>query len=113
MSQLSNLKCEACSVNAKKLTAGEIDSLMPEINGWKLIVDQDVQKLKRVFYTDNFNESMLFTNAIAKLAESENHHPLIVTEYASVTVIWWTHKINGLHKNDFIMANKTSLLSQK
>jgi 4a-hydroxytetrahydrobiopterin dehydratase len=44
------------------------------------------------------------------LAEEEDNHPMIVTEYGRVTVTWWTHKIKGLHKNDFIMAAKTDQL---
>jgi 4a-hydroxytetrahydrobiopterin dehydratase len=53
---------------------------------------------------------MAFTNAVAKLAESADHHPQLIVEYSSVTVLWWTHAIQGLHKNDFIMAAKTSML---
>ncbi|WP_439183014.1 4a-hydroxytetrahydrobiopterin dehydratase [Carboxylicivirga taeanensis] len=112
MSELSNLKCEACSVGAKRVTTEEIKSLMEELKGWELIVEGDVQKLKRVFHTDDFIQSVSLTNAIAQLAEAEDHHPKIILEYSSVTVLWWTHKINGLHKNDFIMAYNTSLAYQ-
>jgi len=51
-----------------------------------------------------------FTNKIALVAEKEDHHPLIITEYGRVTVDWWTHKIKGLHQNDFIMAAKIDRL---
>jgi 4a-hydroxytetrahydrobiopterin dehydratase len=51
--------------------------------------------------------AVAFTNQIASLAETEDHHPLIITEWGRVTVHWWTHKIKGLHRNDFIMAAKT------
>jgi 4a-hydroxytetrahydrobiopterin dehydratase len=44
--------------------------------------------------------------------ELEDHHPLIITEWGRVTVQWWTHKIHGLHQNDFIMAAKTDVLSK-
>lgn len=53
---------------------------------------------------------MAFTQKIAVLAEDENHHPAILTEWGKVTVLWWSHKINGLHVNDFIMAAKTDLI---
>ena len=56
---------------------------------------------------------MLFTNKIAQAANEENHHPSILTEWGKVTVTWWTHKINGLHENDFIMAAKTEVLYSK
>jgi len=51
-----------------------------------------------------------FTNKIAMISEKEDHHPLIITEWGRVTVQWWSHKIKGLHKNDFIMAAKTDEL---
>jgi len=55
-------------------------------------------------------DAVAFTQKIAVLAEDENHHPSILTEWGKVTVCWWTHKINGLHVNDFIMAAKTDQL---
>ena len=53
------------------------------------------------------SRTLEFTNKVNALAEQEDHHPLIITEYGRAAVIWWTHKIGGLHKNDFIMAAKT------
>jgi 4a-hydroxytetrahydrobiopterin dehydratase len=55
---------------------------------------------------------LAFTNAVAELAEAEGHHPKLILEWGLVYVSWWTHKINGLHKNDFICAAKTDLLYQ-
>ena len=66
-----------------------------------------VKRLERVFKLKNFVEAIAFTNKIAVIAEEQGHHPLIITEWGRVTVQWWTHKIKGLHKNDFIMAAKT------
>jgi 4a-hydroxytetrahydrobiopterin dehydratase len=51
-----------------------------------------------------------FTDTVCRLAEAEGHHPAILTEWGKVTVTWWTHKIKGLHRNDFIMAAKTDAL---
>ncbi|HKM77940.1 MAG TPA: 4a-hydroxytetrahydrobiopterin dehydratase, partial [Candidatus Bathyarchaeia archaeon] len=48
-----------------------------------------------------------FTNQVGKIAQAQSHHPVLVTEWGRVTVTWWTHKIKGLHRNDFIMAAKT------
>ena len=108
LSQLSQLKCEACDANAKLLSQDEIESLLLQLQGWEIIVDSEIQKLKCKFSTKNYTKSMSFTNAVAEMADSINHHPQIIVEYASVTVIWWSHNIKGLHKNDFIMAAKTS-----
>ena len=52
-------------------------------------------------------ESLAFTNQVAKIAEDQGHHPVLITEWGIVSVTWWTHKIKGLHRNDFIMAAKT------
>jgi len=108
MGKLSTQVCEACRADAPLLTQEEITSLMPQVEDWQITIEDDIQKLTRVFKTKNYAQSLSFTNAVAALAEEANHHPLIILEYASVTVEWWSHKIKGLHKNDFIMAAKTS-----
>ena len=110
MSALSTQTCEACSASATQLTPEEIQSFLPEVSGWDIICESNIQKLSRTFKTKNYAESMSFTNAVAELAESANHHPLLIVEYSSVTVLWWSHKIKGLHTNDFILAAKTSAL---
>ena len=69
-----------------------------------------VKRLERVFKLKNFVEAIEFTNKIGAIAEEQGHHPLIITEWGRVTVQWWTHKIKGLHRNDFIMAAKTDEL---
>src|SRR5262249_11555034 len=55
-------------------------------------------------------QALAFTNAIGELAEAEGHHPALLTEWGRTTVTWWTHKIKGLHRNDFVMAAKTDEL---
>lgn len=69
------------------------------------------ERLERVFKFRNFVQALEFANKIGALAEEENHHPLLVVEWGRVTVNWWTHKIGGLHKNDFIMAAKADELA--
>jgi len=108
MSHLSKASCEACSAHAIKLSAREIEDLLIEIEDWELITRDGIQQLTRTFDTGNYAKSISFTNAVAELAESSNHHPLLIVEYSTVTVVWWSHKIKGLHLNDFIMAARTS-----
>jgi 4a-hydroxytetrahydrobiopterin dehydratase len=108
MKNLNQMKCEACDASARLLSPNEIESLMHEVSEWSLVEVSGTQKLQCVFHTDSYEKSMSFTNAIAQLAELENHHPLLIVECSTVTVEWWSHKIHGLHKNDFIMAAKTS-----
>lgn len=111
MTKLSELTCEACNASAQLLTSNEIARLLPEVLGWEVIVESGIQKLKCIFQTTSYKKAILLTNSIASLADSINHHPQIILEYSSVTVVWWSHNIKGLHKNDFIMASKTSALT--
>ena len=53
---------------------------------------------------------IIFTNKIAELSEKEGHHPFIHIDYKKVTIILFTHKINGLHENDFILASKCDIV---
>lgn len=108
MSTLSDLNCVACSRNAELLTQNQIEIFLSEIPGWRVITDGDIKKLIRQFDTKNYQHSLSFTNVLAELAETTNHHPQIILEYSCVTVVWWSHILKGLHKNDFIMAAKTS-----
>ena len=107
MSDLKTIECEACRVDAPKVTAEERQDLMPQIPEWQHVMQHGVEQLRRVFNFDNYPDAVQFTQAVADLAESRGHHPEIILEWGKVTVSWWTHKINGLHKNDFILAAQT------
>ena len=110
MSQLREMKCVVCRGGEPTLTDSEIYMLQPQIPEWQVREVDGVKRLERVFKFKNFAQALLFTDKVGALAEEEDHHPLIITEYGRVTVNWWTHKIGGLHKNDFIMAAKTDQL---
>ena len=60
-----------------------------------------------LFKLNNYEQSIRFANLIATLAESQDHHPKITLEWGSVSIEWWSHKIKGLHMNDFICAAKS------
>jgi 4a-hydroxytetrahydrobiopterin dehydratase len=107
---LSDQQCEACSADAPLATDEEIREWRQQIPDWKLIEEDGEEKLQRQFSFRNFREALDFTNRVGELAESENHHPALLTEYGKVNVIWWTHKIGGLHRNDFICAARTDEL---
>jgi len=108
MNELSKLTCEACKGDDSPLTNKEIGGYLKEVDGWEVIEESGIQKLKRVFLTLNYGKSIEFTNDVARIAERADHHPQLIVDYGAVAVIWWSHKIKGLHKNDFIMAAKTS-----
>jgi 4a-hydroxytetrahydrobiopterin dehydratase len=110
MSELSAMQCVACRGGEPTLTESEIDRWLPEVPDWRVKEVEGVKRLERIFKLKNFVQALDLTNRIGAVAEAEGHHPLIVTEWGRVTVQWWTHKIGGLHQNDFIMAAKTDRL---
>ena len=107
MTNLAAGKCVACRGGEPALTDLEISELHPQVVEWQIVERNGIPLLQRVFKFKNFVEAIAFTNKIGVIAEEEDHHPLIITEWGRVTVQWWSHKIKGLHKNDFIMAAKT------
>jgi 4a-hydroxytetrahydrobiopterin dehydratase len=107
MINLAAGKCVACRAGEPTLTDAEIEDLLLHVHGWEVKEVNGKKRLEKVFKLNNFAQALEFTNKIGAIAEEENHHPLLITEYGRVTVVWWTHVIKGLHKNDFIMAAKT------
>ena len=110
--RLAALKCVACRGGEPTLTDAEVADMRPHVPQWQVVERDGVSRLERIFKFKNFVEALAFTNKIAIIAEEQGHHPLIVTEWGRVTIHWWTHKIRGLHKNDFIMAAKTDELAK-
>ncbi|EWH11858.1 pterin-4-alpha-carbinolamine dehydratase [Catenovulum agarivorans DS-2] len=110
MEILSNQTCEACRVDAPLATAEETASWMTQLTDWQIQSVDNIKRLVKVYKFNNFVDALAFTNQVGELAESLAHHPAILTEWGQVTVSWWTHKIGGLHKNDFICAAKTDSL---
>jgi 4a-hydroxytetrahydrobiopterin dehydratase len=109
VNDLSSQSCEACQIDAPKVPQDQIQILLSEINGWVLI-EEPIKKIQKIFSFKSYKDSVDFSNKVASLADDEDHHPRIVLEWGKVTVIWWSHKIEGLHKNDFICAAKTDKL---
>ena len=107
MDQLTQLKCIACRKGEPTVTEEEIAEFRPQVPDWDISEVDGVKRLEKVFKFDNFVHALAFTNKIGELAEEEGHHPALLTEWGKVKVSWWTHKIGGLHRNDFIMAAKT------
>lgn len=113
MEKLTNLECDACRADAPRITDVEATSLITQIPDWQIVDIEGIPQLQRAFKFKNFLKAMEFSNKLADLAEEYKHHPAILTEWGNVKVSWWTHKIKGLHKNDFIMAAKTDLIKEK
>ena len=103
-------KCVACKADAPPVTEAEIEELSPQIPSWEIHKIDNIQRLRCSFAFGNYLDGLAFLEKVAKLAEEEDHHPELVLEWGKVTVSWWSHKIKGLHKNDFIAAAKTDLI---
>ena len=111
MATLVAEKCSACRRDAPLVTQAEIQELKPQVPDWAIVERDGIRKLERIFSFANFADALSFTNRVGALAEAEGHHPAILTEWGRVTVTLWTHKIHGLHRNDFIMAAKIDSLA--
>ena len=99
-----NKKCIPCQGGIPPLSTKEILSYQKLINeDW--VVDNEIKLIKN-FKFESYNEAIKFSNTVAVLSEEEGHHPYLHINYKTVKVILFTHKINGLHENDFLMANK-------
>ena len=110
MAELRTFHCVPCRGGDPPLTAGEIAELAPQAPEWQVIEEENIPRLERTFKFKNFAQALAFTNRVGEIAEAEGHHPALLTEWGKVTVHWWTHKIKGLHRNDFIMAARTDEL---
>ena len=111
MSTLAAERCMACRRDSPRVTEADIAELKREVPDWQLLERDHIARLERAFHFPSFADALAFTNRVGALAEQEGHHPALLTEWGQVTVTWWTHKIRGLHRNDFIMAAKTDALA--
>lgn len=101
--------CVPCRGGVAPLTRAECESLLEQTSGWAL--DADTTRIERKFSFPDFAASLDFVNKVGALAEAEDHHPDICFGWGYCTVVFYTHKIKGLHENDFIMAAKVNALT--
>lgn len=109
---LSAKTCTACKGNEPTLKESEIGGYLEEVSAeWK--VKKEPDRIARSFEFSDFTEALDFVNGVGEIAEKEGHHPDIrLYDYKMVEVVLWTHKIGGLHENDFIMAAKIDELAK-
>jgi 4a-hydroxytetrahydrobiopterin dehydratase len=112
METLTQMTCVACRRDEPTVTDAEIAEFQPQVSDWAIVELDGIRRLSRVFSFDDFAQALEFTNKVGELADKEGHHPALLTEWGRTTVSWWTHKIRGLHRNDFVMAAKTDVLYQ-
>lgn len=109
MTELKDKHCQACEGGVAPLTRAEAEKYMRLVqDGWELTAD--AKELRRDFKFKGFNKTMGFVNAIAWIANTENHHPDLEVGYGHCLVRFTTHAIDGLSENDFICAAKVDAL---
>jgi len=108
---LTSRSCTPCRGGIPPLSRMEAEKLLGEVPGWTL--DPDATRIGRDFRFQDFAGAMAFVEKVAALAESEGHHPDIAFGWGYCRVTWQTHKIKGLHENDFIMAAKVNALADE
>ena len=111
--KLSQQTCIPCSGKLPPATPEEIEQYRLEIPDWQLIEPEGISQIQRQYRFPDFAQALNFTNKIGAIAEAAGHHPALLTEWGRVTVTWWTHAINGLHQNDFIMAARTDEIAKE
>jgi 4a-hydroxytetrahydrobiopterin dehydratase len=93
-----------------RLSSHEVADLAARLPEWTLVERREVLRLERVFLTPSWPAGLDLAQRVGALAEAANHHPAILIEWGRVTVTWWTLRVRGLHRNDFVMAARTDRL---
>lgn len=104
--ELKQKKCKPCEGGTEPMSASEARDMLQSVDGWEL----EGKTIKKNFKFDNFYETIAFVNAVAWIANREDHHPDLQVSYGSCKVIYSTHAIGGLSENDFISAAKVDAL---
>jgi len=108
--ELANKQCVPCNQNTPRLDSAAMQRLQGQLSeGWKVIEDHHLEK---EFPFRNFKEALEFTNRVGAIAEQEGHHPDILLRWGKVKLTIWTHSIDGLSENDFILAAKADAVRE-
>jgi len=107
---LAGKTCVPCQGGVPRLDLDTSQGAITHLEGWTL--NDDATRIIRTFTFDNFVAAQAFSIKVGDLAEQEGHHPDINLGWGYCTVTFQTHKIRGLHENDFIMAAKVNEMSR-
>ena len=106
---LAQARCTSRSGSDHRLTDASVRELLPQVPGWELV--ENGHALSKAFGFADYYRTMSFVNALAHVANAENHHPDLSVYYDRCVVRWSTHDAGGLSENDFICAAKTDALA--
>jgi 4a-hydroxytetrahydrobiopterin dehydratase len=110
MTELAGKTCTPCRGGVPPLEEADAERYLRDVPDWQL--KDDAKRIERTFWFKNFKQALAFVDRVGTLAEEEGHHPDITFGWGYATVALHTHKIKGLHENDFIMAAKINRLSE-
>lgn len=113
MTLLSQQKCVPCQGNVSPVTNEDIAQYQSQVPNWSVKAENGIAFLERSYSLANFQRALELAQRIGETAEEQQHHPTLIVEWGKLTVQWWTHAINGLHQNDFVMAAKTDEISEQ
>lgn len=108
MTDLQSKRCLACESGTKPMTKEEMDKLLTQVPSWA--INAEATHITRRFNFKNFYQTMSFVNAVAWMANQENHHPDMEVGYNYCVINYTTHALGGLSENDFICAAKVNSL---
>lgn len=112
MSELTAKKCVPCEGGVEPLSRAQAQELMEQLApGWTL--SDDAKSLHREWKFRNFYHTMSFVNAVAHIANAEDHHPDMEVGWGYCRIKYATHAIKGLSENDFICAAKVDALPRQ
>lgn len=109
MNNLTEKRCEACEGGVSAMTAAEANSELKKLDHW--IINDEATEISKQYIFNDFYRTMAFVNAVAYIANKENHHPDLAVGYNYCHIRYSTHAIHGLSINDFICAAKIDLFS--
>ncbi len=107
--KLKDKNCAPCRGGVPPLTPEAARALLPGVPAWEL--SEDGNRLARTFKFPDFAQAQAFARKVGDLSDREGHHPVLTYSWGYCTVVFYTHKIGGLHENDFIMAAKVNALA--
>ena len=103
--------CVPCRAGAAPMDDAEANALLAGVPGWTIATVDGTARLTRAFDFPDFRSALSFADRVGEAAEAADHHPELVVSWGRVVVGWWTHAAGGLHRNDFVMAARTSSLA--
>ena len=107
--RIAKLQCNPCLDGVAPLGTDGSLAYLAERPNWRLSVDS--KHIERDFRFESFSQALAFVNEVGAIAEEQGHHPDVSFGWGYASIRLQTHKISGLHENDFILAAKIDMLA--